>query len=124
MITKLYNLFSGEELKIAEKIQQRRLQMLVHSYIYYDLNNNIVSDSQWAEWAVELKNLQEQYPEIEQRVPYRQGFEDWDASSGAFLPYRSPDIIANACYLMKIPVVGSLDKPPVKKQQTAKKRLF
>lgn len=99
--------------------------MLVHSYIYYDLNNNLVSDNQWALWATELKELQEKYPDIEKNVPYRQGFEDWDASSGAFLPYRSPEIIANACYLMKIPVVGPIEKPPTKKEQTStRKKLF
>ena len=125
MITKLYESFSGEELKIAEKIQQRRLQMLVHSYIYYDLNNNLVSDSQWAAWAVELKELQEKYPEIEKFVPYREGFEDWDASSGAFLPYRSPEIMANAHHLMGMPTKCLIEKPPTKKkQQASRKKLF
>lgn len=99
--------------------------MLVHSYIYYDLNNNLVSDSQWSQWAVELKELQEKYPEIEKFVPYREGFEDWDASSGAFLPYRSPDIMANAHHLIGVPLHDTVKKPSVKKEQkSVKKRLF
>lgn len=99
--------------------------MLVHSYIYYDLNNNLVSDNQWALWATELKELQEKYPDIEKNVPYRQGFEDWDASSGAFLPYRSPDIMANAHFLMGIPLKNVVKKSPTKKEQTStRKKLF
>lgn len=97
---KLYEIYSGEELKIAEKMQQRRLQMLVHSYIYYALNDNLVSDSKWAEWANELKDLQEKYPKIAKIVPYRQGFENWDASTGAFLPYKNSKIITIANRLL------------------------
>jgi hypothetical protein len=99
--------------------------MLVHSYIYYDLNNNLVTDSQWSQWAVELKELQEKYPEIEKNVPYRDGFENWDASTGAFLPYKSPDIMATAHYLTGIPTPGPVEKPPTKKEQkTLRKKLF
>ena len=47
---------------IKEKIRQRRRQMLVHSYIYYELDDNIVSDAQWAKWAKELEQLQKNYP--------------------------------------------------------------
>lgn len=89
----LYEIFDGEELKIAEKIQQRRLQMLVHSYIYYDLNDNIISDNDWSKWAEELQQLQNKYPNIADAVPYGDGFENWDASTGAFLPYRCEKIV-------------------------------
>ena len=51
-----YDLFSGNELQVAEKIQQRRLQLLIHSCIYYEFNQNLISDKQWDEWAKELKN--------------------------------------------------------------------
>ena len=118
---KLYEIYSGEELKIAEKIQQRRLQMLVHSYIYYDLNNNIVSDSKWAEWANELKDLQETYPEIAKTVPYGQGFEDWDASTGAFLPYSCPRIVGIANHLLDKKPATVATKVPTK---SVKRKLF
>ena len=36
---KLYDIFKGEDLAIAEKIQQRRLQMIIHSCIYYTMND-------------------------------------------------------------------------------------
>lgn len=118
---KLYEIYSGEELKIAEKIQQRRLQMLVHSYIYYDLNDSIVSDNKWAQWANELKDLQETYPEIAKTVPYGSGFENWDASTGAFLPYKNLKIVGIANRLLhKNPVVVA-PKSPAK---SPKKKLF
>ena len=118
---KPYEIYSGEKLKIAEKIQQRRLQMLVHSYIYYGLDDNIVPDSKWAQWANELKDLQETYPDIANTVPYRQGFENWDASTGAFLPYRSPQIIAIANQLLHKQAPSNSSKTSAK---TIKKKLF
>lgn len=97
----LYDIYSGEELKIAEKIQQRRYQMLVHSYIYYELNKNVVSDSQWSKWATELAELQNQYPEIAKSVIYAKDFENWDGSSGAFLDYSNkPNIVTTANVLL------------------------
>ena len=72
---------------IRAKIKQRRRQMLVHSYIYYDLNKNIVSDYVWAKWAKELEQLQRDFPEESQSVEEYEQFKDWDGSSGAFLKF-------------------------------------
>ena len=119
-MAKLYEIFSGEELKIAEKIQRRRYQMLVHSYIYYEMNENIISDSQWSKWAVELAELQCRYPSISKQVIYADDFEGWDGSSGAFLTYKDkPNIVITANRLIrKQPVKQSVAKPlitPAKK---------
>ena len=130
---KLYEIFSGEELKIAEKIQRRRYQMLVHSYIYYEMNENIISDSQWSKWAVELAELQAKYPNIAERVIYADDFEGWDGSSGAFLTYRDkPNIVVSAQFLLrnmqkaKTPLISvpQPKKPLVNKPGTTKKKLF
>ena len=59
---------------IEEKIEQRRRQILVHSYIYYALDDNIISDSQWSKWAVELAELQEKYPEIAEQTAFAEDF--------------------------------------------------
>lgn len=72
---------------IQEKIKQRRRQMLVHSYIYYGLNENIIDDSTWSRWAKELQELQEKYPKESAEVEYYEDFKDWDGSSGAFLKF-------------------------------------
>jgi hypothetical protein len=81
-----YNLFTGKELQIAELIQQRRLQLLVHSCIYYKFNYNVIDDRTWDKWAKELKQLQNDYPDISKQVIWYEAFKDWDASTGAFLP--------------------------------------
>lgn len=77
----------NERIEIAEKIQQRRLQMLVHSYIYYELNDNIVSDEKWMQWAHELADLQREHPEIAKTVKYSRTFEGWDGSTGFHLAF-------------------------------------
>lgn len=102
-----YHNFTGEELHIAELIQQRRLQLLVHSCIYYHLNNNIISDKKWDEWARELKSLQEKYPHISEKVMWYDAFKDWDASTGAFLPITDEWVVAKATKLS-----GKQVKPP------------
>ena len=127
-----YDIFDGEELKIAELIQRRRCQMIVHSYIYYELDSNVISDHDWMEWANELRDLQQQYPEIEKRVPYREGFEDWDGSTGAFIPFEKyPGLVAKAYQLCgaKPKVEQPKPKPapetkPAKKSAPTAKRLF
>lgn len=86
---------------IEEKIKQRRLQMLVHSYIYYELDGNIIDDSTWDKWAMELVELQTKYPKLSKKVIYYNQFKDWDGSSGAFLNFDEK-IKNKAEYLLKI----------------------
>ena len=121
---KTYELFTGQELQIAEKIQQRRYQMLVHSCIYYHLNQNSISDKQWDIWARELRDLQNQYPEISKQVTLYEYFKDWDASTGAFLPITEPWVIGVAESLIKIP--KTVPKSVIKehKAKTVKRKLF
>ena len=86
---------------IEEKIKQRRLQILVHSYIYYELNNNIISDKKWDIWSEELKELQQKYPNIAKKVIYAKQFKDWEGSTGAYLKYDN-NIKNKAEWLLKI----------------------
>lgn len=86
---------------IAEKIRQRRLQLLVHSFIYYDLNENIVSDDKWSQWATELVYLQNEYTEISKNVIYYDTFKNFDGSTGFDLDYRNPDIMNKAYRLLR-----------------------
>lgn len=126
-IINTYDLFTGQELDIAEKIQQRRYQMLVHSCLYYHLNQNIISDKQWDAWARELRDLQNQYPEISKQVTLYEYFKDWDASTGAFLPITESWIVMKARQVAGInekkeKVVVKQSVKPTKTK--AKKRLF
>lgn len=87
---------------IEEKIEQRRRQILVHSYIYYALDDNIISDSQWSKWAVELAELQEKYPEIAEQTAFAEDFKDFDPSTGFNLNYRQPEIMRKVEQLLEL----------------------
>lgn len=76
--------------EISERISQRRRQVLVHSIIYYKYNDSIISDSKWTEFAKELLDLQNQYPEIAANCVYHDDFIDFDCSSGYDLPLDDP----------------------------------
>ena len=74
---------------ICKKICIRRLQILVHSYIYYELNESAVPDAVWGEWAQELVSLQRDYPDESKGTPLYQVFKDFDGSTGFDLPYNN-----------------------------------
>lgn len=87
---------------ILSLIERRRRQILVHSYIYYELDNNLIDDHKWADWAKELVTLQEEYPEESKIARYYKEFIGFDPSTGQGLPYRNPEIIAKAEYLLEL----------------------
>lgn len=86
--------------EIAELITRRRRQLLVHSIIYYCMNDNIISDEQWAKWAVELEELQAKYPDIAKVCPRAKEFEGFDHSTGYNLPLDDPYAVATARRLL------------------------
>lgn len=88
--------------QIEELITRRRRQILVHSIIYYKLNNNLVSDAQWASWASELEALQQQYPNIAASCPYADAFKYFDHSTGMNLPLDDPWGVRTAKYLLSV----------------------
>ena len=85
---------------IEEKIRQRRAQMLVHSCIYYELNDNIVSDHKWQQWADELEKLQSDNPDKVNINFYDHYFKDWNGATGNHLPHRDPWVMRKALYLL------------------------
>lgn len=85
---------------IKAKIRHRRAQMLVHSCIYYELNDNIVSDHKWQAWADELEALQKAHPECMEIGFYDANFKDWDGSTGNHLPHRDAWVYKKALYLL------------------------
>ena len=87
---------------IKALILRRRLQVWVHSMIYYNLNANIVSDAVWSRWAEDLECLQTMYPELASEVEYAEVFEEFDHATGANLPTDNERINSKAAYLLKI----------------------
>lgn len=82
----------------AEQIRQRRAQMLVHSFLYYVLDDPIVSDHQWQEWADELVVLQAIWGD--EIGFYDASFRDWDGSTGCHLD-RDPWVEGKARQLLR-----------------------
>jgi len=87
--------------EVRSLILRRRLQILVHSCIYYTFNQNLISDQQWSDWGRELVQLQKEYPDIAASVDYHQDFKDFDASTGYDLSYRNPEIMNKARWLLE-----------------------
>ena len=88
--------------QITELIKRRRLQLLIHSCIYYGMDLNIIDDHTFDKWSDELVQLQTQYPDISKQVEWYDAFKDWDGSTGAFLPINDAWVVAHAKYLLMI----------------------
>ena len=87
--------------ELAELIRRRRAQMLIHSCIYYEVNESIISDHQWQAWADELQKLQEQNPNCLKIDFYDWEFRDWDGATGAHLPHRDPWVYAKSLQILE-----------------------
>jgi len=89
--------------EIKSLIKRRRLQMLVHSCIYYELDDNIISDDLWQEWADELADLINKYPDLNRKIDqFDQYFAEWTGASGSFLPHLDPWVLNKATRLIAI----------------------
>lgn len=88
--------------EIKELIERRRKQLLVHSIIYYRMNESLISDSKWASWALELEALTKKYPEIAKEAFLSDDFQDFDHSTGYNLPLETPWAVARACWLVEM----------------------
>ena len=120
-----YEVFKGKDLEIAERIQQRRLQILVHSCLYYELNQSSIPDTTWDRWARELVELQAEYPSIAKEVIWAEAFNGFDGSTGFDLPIRDEWVINKARQLCKYVVhVKSEPKNEPKKTKRIKMKLF
>lgn len=70
---------------MVEAIARRRRQMLIHSCIYYTLNEAIIDDDTWQKWANQLVRL---HAKFGSRIGfYDSAFADWDGSTGYHLPF-------------------------------------
>lgn len=89
-----------DDIKVYEDIQRHRLQLLLWSKLYYDMDTTIVEDRVFDKVGKELVQLQAQYPEISKIVAYAEEFEDWDASTGFHLPLQDPWVCWKANQLL------------------------
>lgn len=81
---------------LREKIKHLRNVMLINSCIYYEMNDNIISDHSWQEFAQELADLQNKHPDHCKINWFDAEFEGWDGTSGYDLPLRHPWVYGKA----------------------------
>ena len=85
---------------VISRIEYLRKKLLVHSIIYYRLNESIISDNKWAKWALELEDLAKKHPEESQNSFLAEEFQDFDHSTGYNLPLETPWAVAVAMNLV------------------------
>ena len=90
--------------EILSLINRRERQLLVHSYIYYELDKSIIEDDKWSKWAFELCDLRDDHRDIFEKSEYAKEFEDFDGSTGFDLreAYMASNIVNKALYLLRI----------------------
>lgn len=78
--------------EVVELITRKRRQILVHSFLYYQLNENLISDFLFDDWCKHLVELQTTFPKESEKAQYYEEFIGFDGSSGYDLPFHYPEI--------------------------------
>ena len=74
---------------------------MIHSIIYYEMDNNIISDAEWSKRAMELVELQREHPSVS--TVFDEAFKDFDGSTGFHLRrYADDRARGKAKYLLRI----------------------
>lgn len=87
---------------IQELITRRRMQLTVHSFLYYQLSENIIDDYTFDLWSKELVDLQCEHPGVAAECIFPEEFKKFDGSTGFDLPYHYPNIQAIGYRLLKM----------------------
>lgn len=80
--------FSSRPFTDLQKIQLLQRSILVNSYAYYELNENILSDYQYDMNTRQLLKLKKSNPEAYQKSRYRRYFNDFESGTGFDLTDR------------------------------------
>lgn len=115
-----------DEMFVIKRIEKLRRNMLIHSFAYYELNRNFISDFEFDERARELVKLQETYPNLSKLGEYYNDFKDFDGSTGYDLPFRIPWVQGTVEGLIRYEERMKRDGTPEKAneilQQTARRK--
>lgn len=71
-----------------EKIQLLQRSILVDSYVYYELNENLLADSDYDANTRQLLTLKKANPEAWERSRYRKYFKNFESGTGFDLMYK------------------------------------
>ena len=84
-LTKPGNLTTQEHIDFLQRF------IIVHSYIYYELDNNVISDKRYDEKAKELVRYKNEYPDLWKSSMYYKQFGDEYNGSTGFTLYHDLD---------------------------------
>lgn len=74
---------NGEKLSTQEYIDFLQRFIILHSYIYYELNGNVISDRKYDEKAKELVMYKNKYPELwKTSMYYKQFGDEYNGATG------------------------------------------
>lgn len=79
--------------RVAEEMWRRQQQFLMHSYVYYVLDDNLIPDPQYDWLCKRLVELMDNYPGVAADLPYTylcQGLDD--SGSGYYIKDYPPQI--------------------------------
>lgn len=80
--------FSSKNFTDKEKIQLLQRSILVNSYAYYELNENILADYQYDANTRQLLELKESNPEAYRKSKYYRYFDNFESGTGFDLTSR------------------------------------
>jgi NAD-dependent DNA ligase adenylation domain len=86
----------------VEWVNRRQRQILVHSFLYYQLDTSIIADHIYDLWCKQLAVFMKENPEIAKQSFYYEAFKEFDGSSGYDLPFTIPHIQSTGYKLLKI----------------------
>ena len=78
-------------LTTQEYIDWLQRYIIVHSYVYYELDNNYISDREYDAKSKELTRLKEEYPDLWKNSMYHKQFTDEYNGSTGFTLYHDLD---------------------------------
>lgn len=78
-------------MNIKDRIDFLQRYIIVHSYIYYELNSNVISDKDYDTKSKELVKYKNDYPELwKNSMYYKQFNDDYNGATG-FTLYHDLD---------------------------------
>lgn len=91
--------------EIIDLINRRENQVLIHSAIYYRLNDNLIPDWQYDNIGKDLVELAHKYPEEFKASYHYNDFIEYvnsETPSGFNLPYSTVEVTSKAMYLLRL----------------------
>lgn len=77
-----------KDLSPKEKIDYAARYVILHSIIYYELNESVISDKKFDKKSQALVKLMNKYPEETKESEYYRAIYDFDGSTGFLLFHR------------------------------------